>query len=104
MASSYVKTAKDLAWDKERSKLKSDIFHQRTHITELRAEVENLNLALKEKQEEIDNLNSTIEQLNKILQLSPDDLKLLLDQERNRVRSTEVLSGLSKLASGYIGF
>lgn len=98
MSSSYQKTAKDLAWDKERSKLGATI---RTYqnkcaklnsmITERDANIEHLKAIIQEQ-------HSIIEELQNLHDLSDEDIRALVENRKKQNQAIDVFDSLVGLA------
>lgn len=100
MNSNYPKTAKDLAWDKERRKLKSEIFRLKQELNEKDSLIDAQLSIIKQHQEEISRLDSIIEQLKETLDLSPEDVKILVE---NKKKQNEAVDMFNALRTGGIG-
>ena len=99
------KSAKDLAWDRERAKYKHQIHELREQCRLLTAEIESLNawrenavLLLKERDEDI-------ERLVQMTCLPDEELKRFLQEEHEKVKRDEegkaAVEALLRLHSGF---
>ena len=91
---SYKKSAKDLAFDRERTKLKSTIQKQDEQIFELTRELNKANM-------EIESMKMTINVLESALQIPKEEL--LADIERTKKLSTFLKDPISTVVGGYFG-
>lgn len=103
MSSTYKKTAKDIAFDRERAKLQSTIFQLRTmngqldaENKQLKSEIERLNTIISDCNQTIDNLKKFIEDTHNI---SDEDLHLIVEKEQNHERAKKTLESFMKMSS-----
>ncbi len=89
-----VKTAKDLAFDKERAKFRSEIRSREQQIVKLMAEKEDIKRDLEEKEKTILELQDWIRRLLEYTELSEEDMKKLIQKEKD---SAEVLNRMNSL-------
>lgn len=103
MASDYQKTAKDIAWDKERNRLKSKIFQltQKTH--ELSKEIDQLNICIEKQNAVIEQQKRKIQQLEELLPLTSEELHLMVDEKQHHLSTENLLGALSQM-NHYLGF
>lgn len=94
------RTAKDLAWDKERSKLQSK-------VRKLEHKIDTMSKESEEKDNRIENLksiiqeqHSIIEELKQLHDLSDEDVSALVEHKKNQNRALDFFDSLASL-KGY---
>ena len=100
MITSYKKTAKDLAWDRERAKLTSTIYNQKQAIAERDNEIDHLKADIQHLKSQIDESMVIIHTLRKVSTMTAEDIELLLSSER---RNSEVHAMLISLFGNSFG-
>ena len=83
MASEYKKTAKDIACDKERTKLKCVIHNMKKHQVELEKQIEELKFESELKTQRIHDLEEIVDLLREKMNLSQEDLQTLVKDKKN---------------------
>ena len=86
MSKPYKKTAKDLAFDRERAKLNATIQKQKDQIFELTRSINAANM-------EIESLKMTITVLEGALQIPREDLIANMERTRKIASFVEIMSG-----------
>lgn len=91
---------KDIAFDKERAK-------HRKQIRELEHDVSNLRVAVMQKDNELNLLRNELEQksdwirrLLEYTELSEEDMRTIIDKEKNRAAVMKMFGELSSVISG----
>lgn len=94
------KSAKDIAFDKERSKYRKE-------IRELEHDVLDLRVAVMQKDNELNLLRNELEQksdwirrLLEYTELSEEDMKTIIDKEKNKAAVMKMFGELSGVISG----
>lgn len=96
------KSKKDIAFDKERIKFRSEIRALEKRINDINAEVDNLNRIIEEKDSIIEQQNEWINRLLEYTEISKDDLQKLIDSEKDKAEIRKKMSDTIKLF-GMIG-
>ena len=98
--SMHKKSAKDIAFDRERVKfrqeiksLKSEIRNQQKQISEYRYQIE-------EYADEIRSQADWIERLLEFMDVPEEDLKMLVEQTRSKVNLVDKINGLTGIILG----
>ena len=96
MMAAYEKTAKDLAWDKERLKLKSTISKQQHEINALRMEVLDKDDEILSRDRMIQDLKAEIQMLLNCNNMSAEDLQTLIQNKKKQNEAVDMFESLSK--------
>lgn len=96
------RTAKDLAWDKERSKLKSIIHSYEKELSERDCKIKNLEDVAQEKDVIISELHAIISELQKLHDLSDEDVKTLIDHKKNQNRAIDFFDSLASMSGFFL--
>ena len=91
------KSAKDLAFDKERAKFRSEIRNLQYQIQYKDKQIEKLGKTICQKEEELFKLNEWVERLLEYTEIPKEDLKIIIQQEKENVE-------VKKRISATIGF
>lgn len=89
---SYQKTAKDLAWDRERAKYVRSLFDTKQKLHEAEEKIAQLQSILEQQTAEI-------EKLAALLALSPEDRSLLMQDAKRTAELAEKLTAFTSLTS-----
>lgn len=100
----YRKTAKDLAFDRERTKLQGEILKVRKSLSAMTAELAAANETIEEQKKAIVRLNETIERAVSVMDLSREDLNTLLSDAKNRASLAHMYERMSRMGLGGYGF
>ena len=92
----YLKTAKDLAFDRERTRLQSEILKIRKSLSVMSAELAKANETIEAQKKTIARLNEAVEKAVDAMGLSREDLKLLLEDTKNRDSAMRLIEGLAR--------
>ena len=95
------KSAKDVAFDKERSKFRSEIRKLQYEIKNKNAEISELKLALSQKENEITEKDDWIHRLLKYMDLSEDDLRRFIAKEKMECTVIKSISDIGKMFSRF---
>lgn len=93
------KTAKDLAWDKERQKLKSQIWNLRKHLSDANRLLQESEELRQKSMKQSDDLQHIVEELLELNKMSHEDLRALIDNKKKVNEAADLL----KFMSGGIG-
>lgn len=86
------KSAKDIAFDKERAKFRSEIRNLEYQIQYRDKQIEELAKTLEQREEELLKLNDWVERLLEYTEISKEDLKKLIDGEKEKAEVRERIS------------
>ena len=99
------KSAKDLAWDRERAKYKHQIHELREQCKLLTAEIEEVNALIEDAEKVNNDLRKDIEQLIQMNGIPAEELRRFLQEEHEKVKRDEegkaAVEALLKLHSGF---
>lgn len=76
------KSAKDIAFDKERNKFRSEIRKLQDEVNNKNTEISELKLALSKKENEITEKDDWIQRLLNYMDMSEDDMKKFIEKEK----------------------
>lgn len=91
------KSAKDLAFDKERARFRSEIRNLKNVAKQRDRQIEELNKVICQKEKELYELNKQVEKLLTYTEIPKEDLKVIIEQEKENVE-------VKKRISATIGF
>jgi len=80
--SNYKKSAKDIAFDKEREKFRSEIRKQTDGLNKKQKQIDELNEVIREKDVVISQQKEWIDRLLEYTELSEDDMKQLIEKDK----------------------
>lgn len=103
MASNYKKSAKDLAFDKERAKYNKRIRELESQLKEKDKVIENQKESIECSSEELYRLRDWVRRLLEYTELSEEDMKKLIDKEKKSVEIVEHMNEMSRIFSGFSG-
>ena len=86
------KSAKDIAFEKERIKFRSEIRELKSCLNTKQNKIDELNEIIREKDEIINQQKEWIERLLEYTEMSKEDLKKFIDSERDKADIVEKLS------------
>lgn len=92
--SNYKKSAKDIAFDKEREKFRSEIRKQTDGLNKKQKQIDELNEAIREKDVVISQQKEWIDRLLKYTELSEDDMKQLIEKDK---KTAEIIDNFRSL-------
>lgn len=95
------KSAKDIAFDKERNKFRSEIRKLQNEVNNKNTEISELKLALSKKENEITEKDDWIQRLLKYMDLSEEDLKKFIEKEKMECTVIRNMHDLGKLFSRF---
>lgn len=83
------KSAKDIAFDKERENFRSEIRNLKYQIEYRDKQIEELGETVRQREEELFKLNEWIERLLEYTEISKKDLKKLIESEKEKAEVRE---------------
>lgn len=86
------KSAKDIAFDKERERFRSEIRNLKYQIQYRDKQIEELGETVRQREEELFKLNEWIERLLEYTEISKEDLKKLIESEKEKAEVRERIS------------
>lgn len=92
------RTAKDLAWDKERSKLRAIIHSREEACSELRSELSERDCRIKNLEDVVQEQHAIISELQKLHDLSDEDVKVLIDHKKNQNHAIDFFDSLASMS------
>lgn len=95
------KSAKDIAFDKERAKFRSEIRALKYEIEQKNKQNQALNNLIHQKEEEISKLNEWIERLLEYTEIKKEDIKEIIENEKEQIKIHQCFSELMKISSIY---
>ena len=95
------RSAKDIAFDWEREKYRKEIRDRDTLITELRYLVKQLEESVRERDNKIAECNDWIQRLLEYMDLSEDDMKEIIQKDKDMVEVSKRLLDMDRLVSGF---
>lgn len=98
MAKPYKKTAKDLAFDRERAKLLRQIRDLQQEVREVNDEAAKLALAINSQNEAIEQLQEENRKLRELTGLSPEAVETILNDAKRTAEASENIKNLLALS------
>ena len=95
----YKKSAKDMAFDKERAKYRHEIRELQYQISEKEIEIKSLNNLIEAKESKIEEL---IYRLLEYTELSKEDMKQFIDKEKKTVEMIENFYSIQQVFNHFI--
>lgn len=95
------KSAKDLAFDREREKYRKEIRDRDTLITELQYIVGQLQESIRQRDNKISECNDWIRRLLEYMDLSEDDMQKIIQKDKTIADITEKLSDVDRMVSKF---
>jgi len=102
-AKPYRKTAKDLVFDRERTRLQGEILKMRKRLSVMSAELAKANETIEEQKKTIARLDEAIDKAVSVMELSREDLNVLLSDAKNRASTVHMFERLSEMRLGGYG-
>lgn len=103
MSSNYKKSAKDLAFDKERIKYNKMIKELESQLKEKSKVITEQNEHIESLIEELDNLKDWVRRLLEYTELSEGDMRKLIDKEKQSAEIIDRMSCLTNMFSNVSG-
>ena len=98
MAKEYQKTAKDLAFDRERAKLRRQIRDLQQEVREANDEAAKLALAINSQNEAIEQLQEENRKLRELTGLSPEAVETILNDAKRTAEASEHIKNILSLS------
>lgn len=102
--SKYKKSAKDIAFDKERAKFRSEIRNLTECLNNKQKQIDGLNEASREKDIIISQQKEWIERLLEYTELSEDDMKQLIEKDKKTVEIVDNFRSLQHVFGRFGSF
>ena len=93
------KSAKDIAFEKERAKFRSKIRELTSCLNDKQKEIDILNKEIKEKEETIIQQEEWIERLLEYTEMSKEDLQKLINSEKDKAEVREKIISLFEMGN-----
>lgn len=100
--SKYKKSAKDIAFDKERAKFRSEIRKLTDCLNNKQKQIDGLNETIREKDIIISQQKEWIERLLEYTELSEDDMKQLIEKDKKTVEIVDNFRSLQQVFGSFI--
>lgn len=98
------KSAKDIAFDKERAKFRSEIRDLKQDVLDRDEEIKQLKAIVSQKEREIIEKDDWVRRLLEYMELSEDDLKKYIKKEKKEAEIVDSISNISKILSRFGGY
>ena len=95
------KSAKDLAFEKERAKFRKEIREANSEVLRLRQEIRELKETIQEQEEELRQSKEWIDRLLKYTELTEDEMRKLIEGEKAILSVSEDLTVLNSFFGVY---
>lgn len=95
------KSAKDIAFEKERIKFRKDIKDLEEKLHQSKIKVANLNQTLQDKDSEIERLNDWIARLLEYMNLSEEDMKKIIQKDKDMATIVQNIMPMFSLIGKY---
>lgn len=102
--SNYKKSAKDIAFDKEREKFRSEIRKKTDGLNKKQKQIDELNEAIREKDVVISQQKEWIDRLLEYTELSEDDMKQLIEKDKKTAEIVDNFANLQKIFGRFGSF
>lgn len=100
----YKKSAKDIAFDKERAKFRSEIRNLTDQLNNKQKQIEGLNEAIREKDVAISQQKEWIERLLEYTELSENDMKQLIEKDKKTAEIVDNFASLQRIFGRFGSF
>jgi len=100
----YKKSAKDIAFDKERVKFRSEIRKLTDCLNNKQKQIDGLNETIREKDIVISQQKEWIERLLKYTELSEDDMKQLIEKDKKTAEIVDNFASLQQIFGRFGSF
>ena len=98
------KSAKDIAFDKERAKFRSEIRDLKQDVLDMDEEIKQLKAIISQKENEITERDDWIRRLLEYMEMSEEDLKKFIEKEKKEAEIVDSISNISKILSRLGGY
>lgn len=102
--SNYKKSAKDLAFEKERNQFKKEIKALKFELENKEKALNAQKIELEEIKTEYYQLKDWIDRLLEYTQMSEDEMKKIINKEKQSAEFLDKVNSMSNLFSKYMGF
>lgn len=102
--SKYKKSAKDIAFDKERAKFRSEIRNLTDCLNNKKKQIDGLNETIMEKDVVISQQKEWIERLLEYTELSEDDMKQLIEKDKKTAEIVDNFACLQRIFGRFGSF
>ena len=96
-----IKSAKDLAFDKERTKYKKEIRELNSMIIKQRIDIDKLKQDIDRKDMELVEKDEWIRRLLEYMDMSEEDMRKIIQKEKTMAEAAERLSDINKMVSRF---
>lgn len=100
----YKKQAKDIAFDKERAKFRSEIRNLTECLNNKQKQIDELNEAIREKDAVISQQKEWIERLLEYAELSEEDMKQLIEKDRKTAEIIDNFANMQRIFGRFGNF
>lgn len=102
--SKYKKSAKDIAFDKERTKFRSEIRNLTDCLNNKKKQIDALNETIREKDIVISQQKEWIDRLLEYMELSEDDMKQLIEKDKKTAEIVDNFASLQRIFGRFGSF
>lgn len=102
--SDYKKSAKDIAFDKERAKFRSEIRNLTDGLNKSKKQIDELNEIIREKDVVISQQKEWIDRLLEYTELSEDDMKQLIEKDKKAAEIVDNFRSLQQIFGRFGSF
>ena len=95
------KSAKDLAFDKERAKYRKEIRELSSQVTKQRTDIGNLKQDIKRKDTELAEKDDWIRRILEYMDISEEDMRKIIQKDKTMSEVAERLSDINKMVSKF---
>lgn len=95
------RSAKDLAFDKERAKYRKEIRELSSQVIKQRIDIDNLKQDVDRKDMELVEKDDWIRRLLEYMDMSEEDIRKIIQKDKTMAEVTERLSDIDKLVSRF---
>lgn len=100
----YKKSAKDIAFDKERAKFRSEIRNLTECLNNKQKQIDELNEAIREKDAVISQQKEWIERLLEYMELSEEDMKQLIEKDKKTAEIIDNFASMQRIFGRFGSF
>ena len=96
-----IKSAKDLAFDKERTKYRKEIRELNSMIIKQRIDIDKLKQDIDRKDMELQEKDEWIRRLLEYMDMSEEDMQKIIQKDKTMAEAAERLSGINNMVSRF---
>lgn len=100
MGNKYNKSAKDLAWDRERAKYGNQIQKLKTELRQKDVHIRELSEQIGELESKCESLQDWVNRLLDYTNMSEEDMKTIIQKDKDSAEAIHMMKGLLGFASG----